>query len=307
MTRPRILVIGSTNTDMVVAAPTLPAPGQTVLGGEFHLTPGGKGANQAVAAARAGGDVAFITAVGDDAFGLQSREHFHRAGIDTRHLFVRTGVPSGVALIMVDARGENLIAVAPGANGTLTPDDLAGARAAFHGAAMVVLQLEIPLATVERAAAYAAEAGATVLLNPAPMPAGGLPGALLRRVDILTPNEGELRALAPDTKTLGDAAAQVLARGPRIVVVTQGRRGATIFTPDGDITLPAAGVRAVDTVGAGDCFSAALAVALAEGHSLPDAARFAIAAAGLSTTRPGAQDSMPTRAEIEELLLGAEE
>lgn len=302
MARPKILVVGSTNTDMVVETPSLPAPGQTVLGGAFRMTPGGKGANQAVAAARAGGHVAFITAVGDDAFGTESIARFRKEGIDTRHIVVCRGVPSGVALIMVDARGENLIAVAPGANARLSPADLAAAEAAFRENAFLIMQLEIPPESVRWAAERASKAGATVLLNPAPMPPEGLPDELLQYVDILTPNEGELRALAPEAASLEDAAARVLARGPKIVVATRGKRGATAFTPDGSVDMPAADVTPVDTVGAGDCFSACLAVALAEGRSLVDALRFAVAAAGVSTTRPGAQASMPTRAEIEGML-----
>jgi len=299
MIRPKILVVGSTNTDMVVAAPALPAPGQTVLGGAFRMTPGGKGANQAVAAARAGGDVTFITAVGDDNFGAESIARFQADGIDTRHIATCPGVPSGVALIMVDARGENMIAVAPGANARLLPGDLAAAETAFRTTAFLIMQLEIPPESVQWAAEQAAKTGATVLLNPAPMPPDGLPDELLRNVDILTPNEGELRALAPEVGSLEEAAARVLARGPKIVVVTRGKRGATAFTADGALDVPAIPVTPVDTVGAGDCFSACLAVALAEGHSLADALRFAVAAAGLSTTRPGAQASMPNRAEIE--------
>jgi len=302
MVRPQILVVGSTNTDMVVETPALPAPGQTVLGGAFRMTPGGKGANQAVAAARAGGDVTFITAVGDDGFGAESIARFRREGIDTRHIVTCAGAPSGVALIMVDTRGENLIAVAPGANARLLPEHLEKADDAFHKASFLILQLEIPPQSVLWAARRAAEVGATVLLNPAPMPPEGLPDELLRCVDILTPNEGELRALAPDADSLEAAANRILDCGPRIVVATRGKHGATAFTPDGKIDMPAAQVTPVDTVGAGDCFSACLAAALAEGHSLADALRFAVAAAGLSTTRPGAQASMPMREEIEKLL-----
>ena len=302
MARPKILVVGSTNTDMVVAAPALPAPGQTVLGGAFRMTPGGKGANQAVAAARAGGDVTFVTAVGDDGFGTESVARFRAEGIDIRHIVTCRGVPSGVALIMVDAYGENLIAVAPGANARLLPGDLATADTAFRETSFLITQLEIPPESVQWAAEKAAHTGTTVLLNPAPMPPEGLPDELLQYVDILTPNEGELRALAPEAGSLEEAAARVLARGPKIVVITRGKRGATACTPDGPLEVPAVRVTPVDTVGAGDCFSACLAVALAEGHSLADALRFAVAAAGLSTTRPGAQASMPTRAEIEGIL-----
>lgn len=302
MATPRILVIGSTNTDMVVEVPALPGAGETVLGGAFRMTPGGKGANQAVAAARAGGEVTFVTAVGDDMFGEQSRRRFADEGIHTRYVFTRPGVPSGVALIMVDAHGENVIAVAPGANSRLTHEDLAASWEAFHGSPLILMQLEIPLESVRWAAGYAAGQACTVLLNPAPMPAEGLPDELLANIDILTPNEGELLALAPGAASLEEAAHAVLARGPRMVVVTQGRHGATAFTADGALHLPALTLNTVDTVGAGDCFSACLAVALAEGRPLPDAMRFAIVGAGLSTTLPGAQASMPSREAIELFL-----
>ncbi len=302
MPSPQILVIGSTNIDMVVEVPTLPAPGQTVLGGVFRMTPGGKGANQAVAAARAGGAVTFITALGADAFAEESRQHFVDEGIETRFIVSKAEVASGVALIMVDAQGENLIAVASGANGQLQAEELSAAAPAFAAAQMAILQLEIPLASVAWAVRRAAQAGCRVLLNPAPMPPAGLPDDLLSHTDILTPNEGELLALAPSARDVEEAAALVLARGPRLVVVTQGRRGATAFTREGALHLPACAVKSVDTVGAGDCFSACLGVALAEGQALPDALRFAIAAAGLSTTVPGAQAGMPTRAAIEAFL-----
>ncbi len=203
---------------------------------------------------------------------------------------------------MVDAHGENLIAVAPGANGLLAPADLEAAEEAFRAATMVILQLEIPMETVQWAANRAWGHGKSVLLNPAPMPPEGLPRDLLAAVDILTPNEGEARALAPDANSLADAAADILEQGPKALVVTQGRRGVTVFTPSETFTVPALAVQAVDTVGAGDCFSATLGVALTEGKPLRAAARFAVAAAGLSTTRAGAQAAMPGREEIEEML-----
>jgi ribokinase len=303
MSHPCILVIGSTNTDMVVQVPDLPCHGQTVLGGDFRVTPGGKGANQAVAAVRAGGAVTFITALGNDTFGEESRQRFAGEGIDTHYIALKTGAPSGVALILVDAKGENMIAVAPGANGQLSPDDLVAAGEVFRKAHMAILQLEIPLETVLWAVERAAAAECPVLLNPAPMPAGGLSDTLLACVDILTPNEGELLSLVPGAHSVEEAAAAVLLRGPKILVVTQGKRGAMVFTREGAFQVPAMAVNAVDTVGAGDCFSACLGVALAEGHSLPDAVRFAVAAAGLSTTVIGAQASMPTRDAIEAALL----
>ncbi len=302
MARPKIVVVGSTNTDMVVNIPKLPQQGETVLGGEFRMTPGGKGANQAVAAQRAGGAVTFISAVGDDAFGDESIARFAADGIDTTYVFTKSGASSGVALILVDEQGENVIAVAPGANSQLTPDDIATASAAFTGAKQVIIQLEIPYQTVLAAARMAKAAGARVLLNPAPMPADGLPDELLRYVDLLTPNTGELLRLAPDIAKIDMAANMVLSRGPEAVVVTHGSKGATVFTMDGEHEVPAYSVDAIDTVGAGDCFSATLGVALAEGWPMNNAIRIASAAAALSTTKIGAQTSMPSRSAIEQLL-----
>lgn len=300
MTRARILVIGSTNTDMVVEMTGLPRPGETVLGGAFRLTPGGKGANQAVAAARAGGQVTFITAVGTDRFGAESVARFTEEGIDTRFIATHSAAPSGVALILVDAQGENMIAVAPGANSLLDPGDLP--EEAFADVALLLMQLEIPLDTVCAAARRAKAAGTLVLLNPAPMPLDGLPAALLAHVDYLIPNAGELRTLAPDATSMKDAARLLLQRGPTALIVTRGKEGVEVFTRDAHFHVPAIPVHAIDTVGAGDCFSATLGVALTEGQALPDAVRFAVAAAGLSTTRLGAQASMPTRAEIAQVL-----
>ncbi|HEY3378478.1 MAG TPA: ribokinase [Armatimonadota bacterium] len=302
MTKPQLLIIGSTNTDMVVQGATLPQPGETVTGGAFRLSPGGKGANQAVAAARAGAAVTFITALGDDALGQDSRERFTRDGIAIDYLVGKPGMATGVALIMVDASGENMISVAPGANDALTPENLVAAAPAFLDVQMLIMQLEIPLPSVQWAADYATKLGCPLLLNPAPMPPGGLPDSLLRCVQVLTPNEGELRALAPDAPTLEAAAASVLSRGPQVVVVTRGRQGAEVFTAQETFHVPAFPVAAVDTVGAGDCFTAALGVALVEAQPLRDAVRFAAAAAALSTTLRGAQEAMPSREAIERFL-----
>ncbi|HEX2949493.1 MAG TPA: ribokinase [Armatimonadota bacterium] len=305
MDKSKLLVIGSTNTDMVVEASSLPVPGQTVLGGSFRMTPGGKGANQAVAAARNGADVTFITALGDDNLGTESLARFSREGINTSHISIKHGVPTGVALILIDAQGENMIAVAPGANGELQPDDLVKAAPAFYGTKLLIMQLEIPLSSVIWAAEYAKKLGCPVLLNPAPMPPEGLPEELLQHVDVLTPNEGELMGLAPGSSSLEAAAASVLARGPKTLVVTRGRHGATVFTNDGSFHVPAFPITAVDTVGAGDCFSASLGVALAEGKALNDAVKFAAAAAALSTTVHGAQSAMPTREMVEQFITSA--
>ncbi len=302
MSAQRILVIGSTNTDMVIETPTLPVPGQTVLGSAFRMTPGGKGANQAVAAARAGASVAFITALGDDALGVQRREQLAHDHIDVSHVVIKKGQPTGVALIVVDTRGENLIAAAPGANWQLLTDDLVPAAPAFVDVKLLIMQLEIPLESVVWAANYAKQFGCPILLNPAPMPAQALPASLLKNVDILTPNAGELRQLAPDAATLEEAASRMLALGVKMIVVTQGSEGATVYTKEESFHVPAFSVATVDTVGAGDCFSATLGVALAEGQPVRAAIRFATAAAAISTTVPGAQVAMPTREKIEELL-----
>jgi ribokinase len=203
---------------------------------------------------------------------------------------------------MLDAEGKNMIAVAPGANGQVQPDDLAPLVTAFVDTKLLILQLEIPLDTVAWAAAYAKQLGCPVLLNPAPIPPEGLPSDLLKCVNILTPNEGELLQMVPGAATLAEAAKTLLASGVSLLVVTQGGKGATVFTPDETFPMPAFPVSAVDTVGAGDCFSGALGVALAEGQSYRAAVRFASAAAALSTTLPGAQDAMPIREQIEALL-----
>jgi ribokinase len=302
MTRARLLVIGSTNTDMVVRSPSIPTVGETVLGGDFHMFPGGKGANQAVAAARAGAEVAFITAIGNDQFGTASLERFKAEEIGIQGVVTKPGVPSGIALIVVDDAGENVIVVAPGANAMLTSEDLLSFRPLFSNADMVVIQLEIPIATVYRAVHLAKEAGCRILLNPAPMPPEGLHDDLLRDIDYLTPNETEVLQLAPEGKTAIEAAQRVLARGPKAVIVTRGSRGVTVCTADGVTEVPAHPVKAVDTVGAGDCFSASLGVALAEKRDLRSAVQFAVVAAGLSTTIPGAQEGMPKHTDIEKAL-----
>jgi ribokinase len=300
----RIVVIGSCNTDMVVQLPRLPAPGETVLGGTFLTAQGGKGANQAVAAARAGGTVAFIGRVGDDAFGREARNALQKEGIDVSHLIIDPTAPTGVALITVDARGENAIAVAPGANAMVTPDDVERARDLIAGADILVAQLEVPVETVGAAAAVAAGAGVRTLLNPAP--ASPLDDGLLRNVAILTPNEKEAALISGmpvnDDNGIIAAAEAMRKRGVQRVILTLGKRG--IYFNDGilHVWMPAFHVRAVDTTAAGDVFTGAFAVALGE-HQLPiDAARFACAASAISVTRPGAQPSAPYRTEIEALL-----
>jgi len=302
----RILVIGSSNTDMIIRLGRLPRPGETVLGGAFAMAAGGKGANQAVAAARAGGCVTFIACVGRDVFGERAVQGFRQDGIDVDWVVRDPRHPSGVALIFVGAEGQNSIAVASGANARLTPTHVRRARRLFADAAALVMQLETPLATVQAAAAQAADAGVPVILNPAP--AQSLPRRLLRLVTVLTPNETEAERLSGMTiandQTAAKAAAELLAQGPRVVVITLGSRGALVATAEGCQVVPAFPVRAVDTTAAGDVFNGAFAVAWSEGCPLVEAVRFANAAAALSVTRLGAQPSAPARRAIVRLLSG---
>ncbi len=300
MSRPRVVVVGSSNTDMVVRLPVLPSPGQTVLGGDFYQAAGGKGANQAVAAARLGAEVRLVARVGDDDLGREAIRRFRAEGILTDTVVVDPDAPSGVALIMVDARGENMIAVASGANSRLSPADVDAVAGHLSGSVLLV-QLEVPPATVEHAVSLARRAGAKVILNPAP--ALSLPDSLLRQVSILTPNEGELAVLAgrpvQDPDTARKAAAGLLERGVETVIVTLGSQGALVVDAAGSRLEPGRRVEAVDTTAAGDAFNGALAWALADGLPLDEAVRLANRAASISVTRPGAQPSLATRQELE--------
>ena len=301
-----IVVIGSSNTDMIVKSARIPRPGETVLGGAFSTASGGKGANQAVAAARAGGDVVFVARVGEDMFGERAVEGFRTDGLDVSRITVDLETPSGVALIMVDDAGENVIAVAPGANGRLSPADIDAASEAISGAALVLMQLEIPIETVRAAAETARAAGVPVILNPAP--AQVLDTELLALVDIITPNETEAELLTGIAITHDDSireAAEALHHdGIGTVLITLGARGAYISSPGFTGIVPGFPVKAVDTTAAGDVFNGVLAVMLSEGKSLKDAAHFACAAGALSVTKLGAQPSAPTRDEIEKFHQG---
>jgi ribokinase len=300
----KIVVVGSSNTDMIIKVDRLPAPGETVIGGTFSTAAGGKGANQAVAAARAGAEVSFIARVGDDMFGEQALEGFAEDGIDVSHVLRDATAPSGVALIFVDEGGENSIAVASGANARVTPADVEAAKDSITGADVLVMQLETPIETVERAAALAREHGVRVILNPAP--AQPLSDEVLGRVSILTPNETEAELLTgiqvEDDEGAAAAARALVARGVDTVILTLGSRGAFVFESGSGELVPSFQVRAVDTTAAGDVFNGSLAVGLAEGKPLAQAVRFANAAAALSVTKLGAQPSAPTRAEIETFL-----
>ncbi len=285
---PQITVLGSINMDLVARTPRLPSPGETVLGTGFCAVPGGKGSNQAIAAARAGGDVTFLGAVGSDAFADELGDALRGAGVRTDRLRRVTG-PSGIAVISVDDDAENTIIVVPGANGTVTTLSEADRRAVTD-AAMLMVQLEIPLDTVTTAAGIAARAGVPVLLNPSP--ARPLPAELLAAVTVLVLNEGEAAVLG----------AQAVAGVPH-VVTTLGAAGARYRGPrENVIDVPAPRVVPVDTTGAGDAFTGALAVAWSEGAAPEAALRRACAAGALATTIDGASNSSPTRAAIDELV-----
>ncbi len=297
----KVIVIGSTNTDMVVRAARIPAPGETVTGGTFRLNPGGKGANQAVACARLGGETTFIAKVGDDAFGHETGPRLAKDGIDAR-LLVDPAAASGVALILVDAEGRNCISVAPGANATLTQSDLEPMRGEIESAAALVMQLETPIETVAWAAKVARAAGVRTVLNPAP--AAELPPDLYAGLDWITPNETEAKLLTgvevTDAASAKDAAAVLHARGVKGVIVTLGAQGA-FWSEGGNCgSVPACPVKAVDTVAAGDTFNGAFAVAITEGRAVEDAVKFAVKAASIAVTRPGAQSSVPHRSEVAE-------
>ncbi len=299
-----ILVVGSSNTDMVVRVPGIPKPGETVIGRGFTMSAGGKGANQAVAAARAGGRAVLIARVGNDLFGDQAVAGFKAEGLDTRFVFGTEGAASGIALIQVDDRGENSIAVAPGANSRLSTEDLEGADEAFAGADIVLLQLETPIETVAAAARKAGERGVPVLLNPAP--ARELDDALLQYVAFLTPNgpEAEFLSGAP-VRNEGEAmraAGRLRGRGAARVIITLGEVGVYASAEEFEGLMPAFQVDPVDTTAAGDVFCGTLGLAIAEQRPLADALHFAQAAAALSVTRIGAQRSAPSRSEIEDFL-----
>jgi ribokinase len=304
-----IVVVGSSNTDMIIKLERIPKPGETILGGEFVSAAGGKGANQAVAAARAGGRVAFIARVGRDMFGEQAIRGFVKDRVAVDFVFQDQHSPSGVALIFVAKDGENSIAVASGANARLSPADIRKAARAFEGAGFLLIQLETPLETVRAAADLAARKSVRVLLNPAP--ARPLPDGLLKKVFILTPNETEAEILT-GIRVNGEsgaarAAAALRGRGVATVIVTLGARGAYVSGLEFEGIIPGFKVKAVDTTAAGDVFNGALAVALSEGRALAESVRFANAAAAISVTRMGAQPSAPKRKEIFGLLLSRAE
>lgn len=298
----KILVIGSTNTDMVIRTDHLPRPGETVLGGTFLMNPGGKGANQAVAASRLGADVIFVCKTGNDMFGITTRQQLSREGIDTRFVFIDDRNPSGVALISVDKHAENSIVVAPGANANLLPLDITRAESVFNTCDLVLTQLETPITTIEYVAAEVAKRGKRLVLNPAPAVAS-LSASLLSSLYMITPNETEAEILTgikvSDEVTASAAAGRIREMGVQQVVITLGSKGAYICNDHFSEVIPACVVKAVDTTAAGDVFNAALVVAISEGLTLADAARFASRASAISVTRMGAQTSIPFRSEVD--------
>ena len=299
--RRQILVVGSSNTDMVIKAAHLPRPGETILGGTFFMNPGGKGANQAVAIARLGGPVTFICKTGSDIFGHQSQQLFEEEGINTSYVFSDSGNHSGVALITVDEKAENCIVVASGANANLLPSDLAKAEEAIELADLILMQLEVPMETVCFVADIAWQKGKKVILNPAP--AHPLPADLLHHLYLITPNETEAEMITgvkiTDESSAGEAARALSGMGVQHVIITLGSKGALIYSNGKAEMVPALKVEAVDTTAAGDVFNGALTVALSEGRSLKEAARFACKASAISVTRVGAQSSAPYRNEVD--------
>lgn len=298
----RIVVVGSANMDMVISAAHFPNPGETLTGYGFMTNHGGKGANQAVAAARLGAQVSFVGKVGDDDFGRATIEMMRKEGIDISALTITKDVPTGVALITTVPSGENTIIIEPGANAKLTPEDIDNAKDIFSQAAIVLMQLETPVLTLIKAAAIAKEQGAIVVLNPAPAPTSPLPAELLQNVDLLIPNETEastMSGVVVETEAdIPTALERLQTFGIQYVIVTLGSRGACICTDGKQLLVPAQRVDAVDTTAAGDTFCGALCTALLQAKELPEAMRYGCKAAAISVTRRGAQMSMPYKNEI---------
>jgi len=295
---PKVIVLGSANLDFTVAVDRLPTVGETVLGREFYQSFGGKGANQAVAATRAGAEVVLLTMLGADDFGSRIEQHLALLGLPREGLLRHETKPTGVALILVDEGGRNFIAVAPGSNQMLSLEDIQRASPLITQGGVLLAQLEVPLAAVREAFSIAKTQGLLTILNPAP--AEPLPPSLLKLVDVLTPNEGEAHTLSGMTDP--DEAARVLIeQGARKVIVTLGERGALLRDATTVRHFPAYSVQAIDSTAAGDAFNGALACSLAEGRSLEDAIVFANAAGALATTKRGAQESLPMRTEIDGL------
>ncbi len=311
MSAPRIAVVGSINADLVVRCARLPRPGETISARDVREVPGGKGANQAVAAARLGADVTMIGRVGDDAFGARLRSGLGSNGVDISHVLTTPDCASGLAIVAVEDSGENSIMIVPGANGRLTPDDVAAASALIREADILLVQLEVPLETTIAAIKLARDHGTPIILDPAPAPRFDEHDAALLRellqVDVACPNEAEALALTNvQIETVADAeqaACCLRSLGPKHGIVTLGARGAVLCESDSRPTLiPSFDVTTVDTTAAGDAFAAALALRMAQHIPMAQAVRFACAAGALATSRPGAQPAMPTLAQIEAFL-----
>jgi len=302
--RPKIVVVGSSNMDLVIKSPRIPVKGETILGGDFIMTPGGKGANQAVAAAKLGAEVYFVAKLGDDIFGRQSLSNFQKVGIHTEYVVQTKEAPSGVALITVDDAGDNVIVVAPGANLKLSPADVKRAESDIASCGAVVAQLEVPLETIEFAAKMANDLKVPFVLDPAP--ARELGPELLRLVDVLTPNETEAQILTgievTDEESARAASMNLLERGIKAVILTLGGKGFLLADNEETRYVSAQKVDAVDSTAAGDAFTGSLAVGIAENKALLDAALFANYVAALSVTKMGAQSSMPTLQEVESFM-----
>ncbi|MCK5692920.1 MAG: ribokinase [Bacteroidales bacterium] len=302
----KIVVVGSSNTDLIIKVSEIPRPGETLLGGEFMTFPGGKGANQAVAAARAGGDIIFIASVGDDSYGKEAIKGYKLDNINTENIKICKGVPSGIALITISDSGENAITVASGANALLLPTDLEEIEEPFQEADYMLIQLETPLETVQKAVELCVELDTRVILNPAP--AAELPDEILDKVSIITPNETEAERLTgitvKDVPTAAKAADSLHKRGIETVIITMGAMGAYVSDQVSGIRklVPGFSVQAVDTTAAGDVFNGQLAVSLAEGKQLERAIVIAHAAAALSVQKLGAQSSIPRREETSNYL-----
>lgn len=296
-----ISVVGSSNTDFTIKVERIPLRGETILGDNFVITSGGKGANQAIALARLGAEVVFIGKIGADSFGDRAVEELKMAGVNTRYILRDKLHHSGLALILVDRKGDNIIAVFPGSNGFLGEEDIFTAEEIIAKSEVLVLQLEIPLEAIAKAINLAYKSKVKIILNPAP--ARELSDDLLSKVDILVLNEKEVEILARmevrDSNTIYEAAGKLLNKGVGSVVVTLGDKGAALITRETRELIPAVDVRAIDTTAAGDAFTAALAIAIVEGKDLVKSILFANRVAALTTTRMGAVDSLPTREEVD--------
>lgn len=299
----KIIVVGSSNTDMVIKADHLPKPGETVLGGDFIMNQGGKGANQAIAITRLGGQALFICNVGDDSFGKDAIKILQKEGVETNFVNGICGEHSGVALINVNSEGENTIVVASGANKTLSINDIKKAEIEMKEASIILMQLETPIDTLIYAAKMAKENGIKVILNPAPAPKNALPDELLKNVDVLIPNITETEIITKikicDNNSINKAMQKIISMGINAVIITMGAEGALAFEDGKLFHVPTCKVNAVDTTAAGDTFCGALCVAMAEGRNLKNAIRFANKASSISVTRMGAQISIPYAREIE--------